>query len=100
MRSTLTQAEKSALTEIMYRGFVAIRIAGWAGDAAKAAAIADALHNVPHLVSGREGWTLEVLRKDFLRADARHRSRLARFSATLDMARRPCRARSRSRFAI
>lgn len=58
------------LLEIMYRGFIAIRTAGWVGDAEKAAAIADALHNAPHLVSSgsqsEADWTIDGFRRLFL----------------------------------
>jgi len=68
MNSYLTTAEVEALLEVLYRGLLEIRLAGYAGDAARAEAIADALHNVPRLISegDRWGWSIANLRALFL----------------------------------
>jgi hypothetical protein len=62
----LSLAEVHACLEILYRGLVQIRSCG--GNAERAEAISDALHNLPHLVSvGHErGWTLSTFRVLFL----------------------------------
>lgn len=68
MNSALSTAETDALLEVLERGIVQIRLAAMAGDAARAEAIADALHNVPRLI--REGhtwgWTVGGFRDLFL----------------------------------
>jgi hypothetical protein len=65
---TLSAAETDALLEILERGIVLIRLAAMGGDAQRAEAIADALHNVPRLIrEGQEwGWTVAVFRDLFL----------------------------------
>jgi hypothetical protein len=64
----LSPAEGVACLEILYQGLLLIRSAGWTGDAARAAAIADALHNVPHLLTLGQapGWTVETFRDLYL----------------------------------
>ena len=56
----LTPDQHSACLEILHRGLVQIRIASVEGDTARAEAIADALHNLPHLlgVGHERGWDL------------------------------------------
>ncbi len=68
MNPTLTDAEKDSLLEVLYEGLLAIRAAASAGDAARSAAIADALHNLPHLLShGQERmWTIHQFQELFL----------------------------------
>ena len=53
MNASLTNAEVEALLEVLHRGLIQIRLAGYAGDVARAEAIADALHNVPRLIIRR-----------------------------------------------
>jgi hypothetical protein len=57
-----------ACLEVLYRGLVHIRLASLGGDTARAEAIADALHNLPHLLSDghRRGWTVEEFRSLFI----------------------------------
>ncbi len=43
MNASLTNAEVEALLEVLDRGLIQIRLAGYAGDVARAEAIADAL---------------------------------------------------------
>jgi hypothetical protein len=61
MNTKLKPSAFDACLEVLYRGLLCIRTAGWAGDAARAAAVADALHNLPHLLSNGDehGWTVE-----------------------------------------
>ena len=65
---TLSAQEIDALLRVLERGLVLVRLAAGAGDAARAEAIADALHNVPRLL--REGekwrWTTGGFRRLFL----------------------------------
>lgn len=60
MNPNLSPAELAACLEILYRGLGSIRLAALDGDTARAEAIADALHNLPHLLSvGHErGWDI------------------------------------------
>jgi hypothetical protein len=64
----LSIAEHDACLELLERGLVHIRLAALGGDAARAEAIADALHNLPRLL--REGqkwrWSLAKFRELFL----------------------------------
>ena len=57
-----------ACLEILYRGLVQIRVAGMEGNAPRAEAIADALHNLPHLLSvgHKYGWDLTTFKELFL----------------------------------
>lgn len=48
----LSEAEKDACLEVLYRGLVEIRAAAGAGESENAAAVADALHNLPHFIGG------------------------------------------------
>ncbi len=68
MNPNLSPAELAACLEILYRGLVSIRLAALDGDTARAEAIADALHNLPHLLSvGHErGWDIAGFREMFL----------------------------------
>ncbi len=61
MNASLTNAELEALLEVLHHGLIQIRLAGYASDIARAEAIADALHNVPRLISAegdRWGWSI------------------------------------------
>jgi hypothetical protein len=64
----LSIAEHDACLELLERGLVYIRLAAMGGDAARAEAIADALHNLPRLL--REGqkwrWSIAKFRALFL----------------------------------
>jgi hypothetical protein len=64
----LSATEADALLEILERGIVRIRLAAMAGDAARAEAIADALHNVPRLLREGDqwGWTMTAFRELFI----------------------------------
>lgn len=71
MNTKLSPAAVDACLEVLYRGLVKIRIAAQDGDAARAEAIADALHNLPHLLmdgGSRWGqpWTVAGFRELFL----------------------------------
>ena len=66
--ASLTNAEVEALLKVLESGLIQIRLAGYAGDVARAEAIADALHNVPRLIieGDRWGWSIAELRTLFL----------------------------------
>ncbi len=68
MNPNLTPVECTACLEILYRGLVQIRLASLDGNAQRAEAIADALHNLPHLLSvGHErGWDVPTFNELFL----------------------------------
>jgi hypothetical protein len=68
MNPALAAEEQDALLEILERGLVRIRLLAASGDAERAEAIADALHNVPRLLrEGQKwGWTIEYFRELFL----------------------------------
>jgi hypothetical protein len=68
MNPTLSATETDALLDILERGIVLIRHAAAGGDAQRAEAIDDALHNVPRLIrEGHQwGWTVAVFRDSFL----------------------------------
>ncbi len=67
MNPALSEPEVDTCLEVLYRGLVEIRTAAEGGDSARASAIADALHNLPHLLSKRgNGWTLAEFRELFL----------------------------------
>jgi len=68
MNPNLSTAECVALLEILERGMVHIRLSAGEGDAIRAEAIADALHNVPRLLrEGQKwGWTVRQFRELFL----------------------------------
>jgi hypothetical protein len=57
----LTDDERRALCEILYSALVRIRSLGGAGKATEASDLADALHNVPHLM-WNEDFSLNWLR--------------------------------------
>ena len=67
MNPALSTREIDACLEVLHRGLVQIRLAA-IGDAPRAAAIADALHNLPHLLSvGHEReWSIATFRALFL----------------------------------
>lgn len=46
----LTDAERQKLCEMIHLAILEIRILGWNGKAAQAAALADAFHNVPNMM--------------------------------------------------
>lgn len=64
----LSPAETDACLEVLYRGLVQVRMLATGGDAERAEAIADALHNLPHLLSRGDqyGWDLTMFRSLFL----------------------------------
>ena len=68
MNGALSPREIDALLEVLHRGLVLIRLAACGGDAERAEAIADALHNVPRLLKegDRWGWTVAGLHEMFL----------------------------------
>jgi hypothetical protein len=68
MNSQLSPRAIDACLEVLYRGLVQIRIASQDGDNERAEAIADALHNLPHLLleGDRRGWTVAAFRALFL----------------------------------
>jgi hypothetical protein len=74
MNSMLSPKAMEACLEVLYRGLVEIRMASLGNDSVRAEAIADALHNLPHLLSDgdRRGWTIAKFREFFL-ADLVHR---------------------------
>jgi hypothetical protein len=82
----LTPEECAACLEILHRGLVQIRMAGMAGNAQRAEAIADALHNLPRLLSvGHEyGWDITTFRKLFLEPLGERYPDLAGLSRPLD----------------
>jgi len=86
MNPNLTSEERTACLEILYRGLVQIRLAGIDGNAERAEAIADALHNLPHLLSlGHErGWDLLTFKALFLAPLAEKYPDLAGLSQPLD----------------
>jgi hypothetical protein len=68
MNPKLSGQEVDALLDVLESGLLRIRMAGLGGDAERAEAIADALHNVPRLL--KEGhkwdWTVAGLRDLFI----------------------------------
>ncbi|WP_146649309.1 hypothetical protein [Labilithrix luteola] len=68
MNPQLSPEECAACLEILYRGLVQIRNLSAAGDSARAEAIADALHNLPHLLrtGPQRGWDVATFRNLFL----------------------------------
>ena len=68
MNPELSTTHQDACLEILERGLVHIRLAAMGGDAKRAEAIADALHNLPRLM--REGqkwrWSISGFRRLFL----------------------------------
>lgn len=68
MNPTIAAPEIDALLEVLDRGLVLIRLAAAGGDAKRAEAIADALHNVSRLLreGDRWGWTVAGFREMFL----------------------------------
>ncbi|MBI5534592.1 MAG: hypothetical protein HY898_17835 [Deltaproteobacteria bacterium] len=61
MNRTIEEEQFDACLGVLYQGLIAIRLAGWAGDATRCAQIADALHNLPDLLrtGHSRGWTVE-----------------------------------------
>jgi hypothetical protein len=86
MNPELTPEECVACLEILYRGLVQIRLAAMDGNAQRAEAIADALHNLPHLLSvGHErGWDVATFAELFLEPLADRYPDLAGLSQPLD----------------
>jgi len=68
VNTSLSVAETHACLEVLYRGLVEIRNCATAGDVARAAAVADALHNLPHLIirSDKSDWSIRRFRELFL----------------------------------
>jgi len=86
MNPNLTPDECAACLEILYRGLVQIRLAGMDGNAERAAAIADALHNLPRLLSvgDKYGWDLATFKALFLAPLGERYPDLAGLSQPLD----------------
>lgn len=87
MNENLSAAEQSTCLEVLYRGLVSVRLAALDGDTARAEAIADALHNLPHLLSvvGQErGWNIAGFREMFLDPLIERYPDLAGLTQTLD----------------
>src|ERR1700709_1197670 len=86
MNPNLTADECSACLEVLYRGLVQIRLTATDGNAERAAAIADALHNLPHLMSvgHTQGWTVASFKELFLAPLCERYPDLARLSQPLD----------------
>jgi hypothetical protein len=68
MNPNLSVAQADALLEVLERGIVLIRLAAAKGDAVRAEAIADGVHNVPQLLreGHKWGWTVAYLHDLFL----------------------------------
>jgi hypothetical protein len=68
MNPKLTPEESAACLEILYRGLIHIRLDAIDGKTDRVEAVADALHNLPHLLSvGHErDWDLDKFRQFFL----------------------------------
>ncbi len=68
MNPKLSESEKDACLEVLYRGLVQIRAAAGCGESELAEAIADALHNLPHLLSTveRTGRSVREFREHFM----------------------------------
>jgi len=68
MNPKLSESETEACLEVLYRGLVQIRAAAGAGETELAETIANALHNLPHLLStgDQTGRSLREFRKDFM----------------------------------
>lgn len=87
MNPNLSAEEIDALLEVLQRGLILVRLAAMHGDAAKAEAISDAIHNVPPLLrEGHEwGWSVDVFRSIFLEVLAdRYPRAFAELSEPLD----------------
>lgn len=86
MNPNLTPDECAACLEILYRGLVQIRPAGMDGNARRAEAIADALHNLPHLLSAghKYGWDVATFKEPFLKPLRERYPDLAGLSQPLD----------------
>lgn len=86
MNPNLTPEECAACLELLYRGLVQIRLAGMDGNAQRAEAIADALHNLPHLLSvgHKYGWDVATFKELFLKPLAERYPDLAGLSQPLD----------------
>ena len=67
MNPKLSGEEIDALLQVLARGLVLIRAACQAEDNKRAEAIADALHNLPHLLRDRDPtWNPDEFRRLFL----------------------------------
>ena len=73
MNEKLSSPALDACLEVLARGLVQIRMAVQSSEHERAEAIADALHNLPHLLvdGDRRGWTIAEFRQLFL-ADLSH----------------------------
>jgi hypothetical protein len=82
----LSPSEVDACLEILHRGLVEIRSSAAAGDCMRAEAIADALHNLPHLVSigQRYDWTIATFLELFLEPLIERHPNLAYLREPLD----------------
>lgn len=68
MNKSLSDEQIDACLLVLYHGLLAIRVAGYRGDARRCADLADALHNLPDLIRDGEhrGWTMEQFVEMFL----------------------------------
>jgi hypothetical protein len=82
----LSDAELDALLEVLHHGLIFIRLAAFGGDAPRAEAIADALHNLPRLLSEGHRWgsTTIEFRRLFLDALVERYPELALLEQPLD----------------
>lgn len=86
MNPNLTPEECDACLEILYRGLVRIRMAAMEGNVQQAEVVADALHNLPHLLSvgHKYGWDLATFKELFLAPVCEKYPDLAGLSQPLD----------------
>ncbi len=68
MNPNPTPDEQTACLDLLYRSLVQIRVAAFARDAERVVAVADALHNLPHLltVGHEQDWSLAAFDELFL----------------------------------
>ena len=75
MNLKLSGEEIDALLQVLSRGLVLIRSACQVGDSKRAEVIADALHNLPHLLRERDpAWSAEEFRNALPRSSRPHLS--------------------------
>lgn len=86
MNPNLTPAECTACLEVLERGLLQIRLASAGGNAQRAEAIADALHNLPRLLSvgHKYDWDLATFKELFLAPLIEQYPDLAGLSQLLD----------------
>lgn len=68
MNKTLSDEQIDACLVVLYQGLLAIRMAGYRGDAPRCAELADALHSLPDLIRNGDSraWTIEQFVEMFL----------------------------------